>query len=38
MTNVFSPLNDQPHFIYRVESPVGDELLSAEERLPGVVG
>ena len=37
MTNVFSPLNDQPHFIYRVESPVGDELLSAEERLPGVL-
>lgn len=37
MTLPFSPLKDQPHYIYKVDIPVGDILESAERCYPGLL-
>ena len=37
MTAPFSPLKDQPHYIYRATGRVGKILARVEEQLPGVL-
>lgn len=37
MTGVFSPLKDQPHYVYRLTGRVGAILAKIEDQLPGVL-
>ena len=37
MPDVFSPLKDQPHYIYRATGRSGSVLARIEQQLPGVL-
>ena len=37
MTGVFSPLKDQPHYVYRLTGRIGAILAKIEDQLPGVL-